>query len=563
MRRSARSRNGVVFLVGMGMLAAACGGGSSGDDPQSTGTRPDRPEDVVFTVAPDEPSGEPTAGGQLVWGVLAETNSWSPVRGQWAGSGNLISQAFFDRLAMYDENNDPQPYLAESIESNDTFDEWRITAREGVTFHNDEPLDGESIRASLEAGRAAILTKPIFQLIESIEVDPDDPMTVICTMKAPWSTFPHMLTAQTGAIAAQETLDDPVGDKPIGTGPFEFVSWTRDSSLIVEKNDDYWRAGYPLLDRIEFRVITDGGARGSAMQSGDLDLMEAGESDVIKRFFEDAQSTGSYQIYLTDEGDTDENFVMFNTTKAPFNDPVLRRAAIQAIDTQAVSDNVYDGVFIPARGPISPSSEWYVETDYPPYDPAAAKAAIEKWEADNGRPMSFSANLPPDPSVLRIGQLMKDLASDVGVDVELNTIEQTALILDAITGQYEATGFAQIFNVPHPDRMYPFLHSSSIPADPTSTETSLNFPRYANADIDEALEMARTTDDRDEQMEWYTKLQEALAADTPYLWMVHTKSALITRPDVRSLTTWELPDGSTGKPQLGTNVPLYQIWVDR
>ncbi len=562
MRRTARSRTGVVFLVGMGMIAAACGGGTS-KEPTATAP-PNANSDKVFTVALDEPSTEPTSGGSVVFGVVAESNSWSPVRGQWAGTGNLISQTFYDRLAMYDEDNTPQPYLASAIESNDTFDEWRITAREGVTFHDDTPLDGEAIRANLEAGRAAILTEPIFRLIESIEVDPADPMTAVLKMSAPWSTFPHMLTAQTGSIASPGYLATPPEEDadPIGTGPFEFVSWTRDNSLLVEKNDDYWREGFPKLDQIEFRVITDGGARASAMQSGDLDLMEAVESDVILNFFGEAQK-GNYQIYLTDEGDTDENFVMFNTTKPPFDDPVLRRAAIQAIDTAAVAENVYDDVFVPARGPIAPSSEWYAETEYPPYDPAAAKAAIEKWELDNGRQMSFEANIPPDPSVLRIGQLMKDLASEVSVDVELNTIEQTQLILRAISGQYEATGFAQIFNVPHPDRMYPFLHSSSIPDDPTSSETSLNFPRYANADVDAALEGARTTDDREEQFEWYAKLQEALAADTPYLWMVHTKSAIVSRTDVRSLTAWELPDGGTGKPQLGTNVPLYQVWLDR
>jgi peptide/nickel transport system substrate-binding protein len=351
------------------------------------------------------------------------------------------------------------------------------------------------------------------------------------------------------------------GDNPVGTGPFRFVSWTRDSSLVVEKNPNYWRANYPLLDQIEFRVITDGGARASAVLSGDLDAMETSEADTVKAFFERAER-GEYQIYFADEGDTDEAFVMFNTTKQPFDDPVLRKAAIQAIDTEAVNDQVYDKQFVPARGPIAPSSEWYFETDYPDFDPAAAKQAIEAWEAANGRGMSFEANVPPDPAVLKIAQLMKDLASDVGVEVELNTMEQTRLILDAITGDYESTGFAQIFNVAHPDGMYAFLHSSSIPDDPLSNDTSLNFPRYANAKIDAALDGARATDDPEEQREFYNELQQALAEDTPYLWLVHVKAALVARNNVRSLTTWELPDGTPGKPQFGTRVPFFQVWVE-
>jgi peptide/nickel transport system substrate-binding protein len=373
-----------------------------------------------------------------------------------------------------------------------------------------------------------------------------------------------VLTAQPGSIAAPSVIEDVEngGQNPVGTGPFRFVSRTRDNNLVVEKNPDYWRTGFPLLDRIEFRIITDAGARGAALQSGDIDAMESSEADLIEQFF-DLAKQGDYQIYFADDGDTDEAFVMFNTTKQPFDDPVLRKAAIQAIDTVAVNDQVYNGLFTPARGPLAPTSEWFHETDYPDYDPAAAKAEIEAWEERNGRPMGFKANIPPDPAVLEIAQLMKDLAGDVGVDVELNTMEQTVLILEAITGNYESTGFGQIFNVPHPDRMYPFLHSSSIPDDPLSNTPSLNFARYANGAIDEALDAARATDDPDEQREHYNALQEALAADTPYLWLVHLKSSVVARNLVRSLTTWTLPDGAVGKPQLGAQVQLWQVWLDQ
>lgn len=555
----------VGLLVGLGMFAAACGGGSSETGGGGGGGGGSDDCEKICTVALSEEGRDPEPGGSIRFGVAAETNNWSPSVGQWAGSGNLISMTFFDRLAMYDDDNVPQPYLAESFESNDTFDEWTIKLRSGIKFHDDTDLDAAAVVMNLEEQHRSLLTGPVFQLIETIEEDTSDPdgLTVKLTMSGPWSTFPHILTAQPGSMAAPAMITSEAenkADNPIGTGPFKFVSWTRENNLVVEKNSDYWREGYPLLDRIEFRVVTDGQARGSSIQSGDLDVMEASEADNINRFFTRA-SAGEYQIYVATEGDTDENFVMFNTTKPPFDDPVLRRAAIQAIDTEAVNDQVYEGIFTAARGPISPSSEWFVETEYPPFDPGAAKAAIEAWEEANGRGMSFKANVPPDPAILQIAQLMLDLAGDVGVEVELNTMEQTLLILDAITGNYESTGFAQIFNVPHPDRAYAFLHSSSIPEDPLSAETSLNFPRYANGAIDAALDGARATDNVDEQFEYYKELQEALAEDTPYLWLVHVTSTLVARNNVRSLTTWELPDGSTGKQQLGTNVPLYQVWL--
>jgi peptide/nickel transport system substrate-binding protein len=265
----------VALLILVALIASACGGGGDdgGDD---EGAQPDNTSPPNVTVA----AGDPVEGGSLTFGLEAETDGWDPTANRWAVSGFIVANTVFDPLATYNADGEIVPYLAKAFVPNDDFTQWDIQLREGVKFHNGEPLNADAVAQLIEAHRASGLSGPVFAEVETVEVVDD--LTVRVSMATPWSSFPVVLTAQTGYVPAPAQLADPEGARnPIGTGPFTFEEWTPSSQFVVSKNEDYWQEGLPYLDEVVFKPITDQGTRLSSLDTGEIDVTHTTDDELI------------------------------------------------------------------------------------------------------------------------------------------------------------------------------------------------------------------------------------------------------------------------------------------
>ena len=198
MRRAIRRTTGllrgsVAALVAVTMISA-CAGSTS--DTRSDGSA----VTVGTTPSSERPTGPPVPGGSLVYGISAETNSLNPYFGQWAASAYIVGNAIYEPLAALTTDGTVKPYLAESITPNVDFTEWTIRLRPGVTFHDGEELDAAAVVGNIDYARRSALTGAILEPIRSATAVDDS--TVMVAMKTPWSTFPQVLTAQVGYMAA-------------------------------------------------------------------------------------------------------------------------------------------------------------------------------------------------------------------------------------------------------------------------------------------------------------------------------------------------------------------------
>src|SRR5262245_11220700 len=203
-----------------GLVVVACGGGddNSSDQPGSGG-----PDETTSSLVPQ-------AGGSLSWGVSIESIGWQPAASLWDPSGYVVASSFFDRLTMYDADGNIRPYLAEAIEPNDDFTQWTITLREGVKFHDGTPLDADALKVHFDNMIASLIWGPSLDAVESMTVQDD--RHLVLDMNAPFSTFPHLLSAQVGFVAAPSQYADPEGARhPVGTGPFVFEEWNEGTDL--------------------------------------------------------------------------------------------------------------------------------------------------------------------------------------------------------------------------------------------------------------------------------------------------------------------------------------------
>nr|WP_249420442.1 ABC transporter substrate-binding protein [Rhabdothermincola salaria] len=474
-------------------------------------------------------------------GLNAETDGWNPVANRWASSAYIVANAVFDRLAAYDPEGNPQPYLALSLEPNPDATEWLIGLRPGVLFHDDTPLDADAVKTNLDAHRASPLTATALLAVERVEVV--DPLTVRVVMNQPWATFDHTLTAQTGVMAAPSMLADPDGARnPVGTGPFTFVDWVPDSTLRVEANPTYWREGMPYLDAVEFRVLADPSSRAAAIRSGSVDVVETNDPASILSLAEEARD-GTFQVFTGDPEDTSVTMVALNLAAPPFDDPLARRIVATGTDRQSSSEIGYLGLFPPAEGPFDRSSPYFAETDYPAYDLEEARRLHEQYQAENGEPLSYTIHIPSTPEIRAVTEAAQERFRSIGVEMVIETMDQATLIADALNGNYQATGWI-LFGDPTLDRSYSFIAAGTVRP---PGQLSLNFARNDDAALTAALDESRAAPDLETRVEAYRVVQEQLADRLPYVYLVRQRFVIVTTPSVHGLADWTFPEGAPGR----------------
>ena len=537
----------VVGIVAVAtVLAGACG--SSGANSSSEGGN--------AGVVEDESGAQ--VGGELVYGLEAESDGWNPSNSKWAPSGLMVARAVFDTLTAYDADLNAQPFLAERLTPNADYTEWRITLRPDVTLHNGRTVDSEVVKANFEYLKASVLTSSAFEPVESFATN--GPLEVIVTMNRPWVNYPYSLATQIGVVSDPEWLTSGAKDDPIGTGPFAFEEWTPDNKLTVTKNDQYWQTDeqgirLPYLDRVEFRPLPDNDSRGASLEAGGIDIMMTSAANQIVQFKELADD-GEFQLFNDVSGETAEAFIQLNTMAPPFDDPDARRALALATDTEEYVEVQTRGLNEPARGPFAPSSRWFAATTYPEFDKSAAEDLVEEVKRRNGGTFTFRLLGGSDASALSGLQLLQEQWRDVGIDAQIAPSEQAQLITDVALGNYQATAWRQ-FDSPHPLGDSIWWHPNT--AEPIG-EIALNFARNKDERIGVALDRARETPDLAQETQLYQDVQQYLAEDIPYIWLYHTQISIVAAPSLVNVVNYTLPTGQKGIELQGGSHPLYQIW---
>ena len=357
----------------------------------------------------EETSGAQT-GGNLVYGLEAESDGWNPSNSKWAPSGLMVAHAVFDTLTAYDADLNAQPFLAEKLTPNADYTQWTITLRPNITLHNGRPVDSEVVKANFEYLKASTLTSSAFEPVDSFATS--GPLDVVVNMNRPWVNYPFSLATQIGVVSDPDWLASGAKDDPIGTGPFVFQQWIPDSKLIVTKNANYWQTDeqgtrLPYLDEVEFRPLPDNDSRSASLEAGGIDAMMTSDPNQILRFKPLAEKD-EFQVFNDVIGETAESFVQLNTMAPPFDDPDACRALAPATDTKAYVDVQTRGLNEPARGPFAPTSPWYTDTAYPEYDKQAAKDLVEKVKARTVASSRSASSEAPMPRACRVSSCCRN-----------------------------------------------------------------------------------------------------------------------------------------------------------
>lgn len=541
----------VAMLGLLALVGAACG---SGDDDGAAG------RDSTAATSTTTDAGEPVRGGSVTIGIEAETNSWLPGSANFSNAGINVALSIFDPLFRRDENGEIRPYLAASLDVNDELTEWTVRLRPGVRFHDGTPLDAAAIKTVFDDYIRRDDSNLAGQVRDVGSVDAVDELTVVYRLTEPNAAFADVLAGAVGwpfSPTAAAAAGPDAGSRPVGTGPFVFGDWQRDSRLVLTRNPDYWQEGLPYLDEIVFRPIPDEDTRIASLEAGDVDGVQSLRQSAIRRLRE-LPGVTSFEFLGNNSG-----AAIFNTAKAPLDDVRVRRALAYALDQDQLIEVIGGtGMTPPQDQYFSQDSPWYSDeaaAAWPTNDPDEAVELLGEYMGDPdrsdgkaaGEPVSITFDCPPDPSLIELSQMYQALWGAVGVQVDLDQVEQATHVSEAMAGDYDAKCW-RVGDQADPYRVF---------ADAFTEGSPLNFTRFTDPTIDESLEVLRTTVDTAARRTAVEEISLVLADNVPNTFTAGTLTALVVREDLKNLDGWSFPDGTRGEGVPGATTMWGQVWL--
>jgi peptide/nickel transport system substrate-binding protein len=368
MERTRLSVRWLVPLVALTLVAAACGGTSS-DTTSGDGGTPTTEDGSPDTTEGTDGGGAAT-DAQIVIAIGSEPSTLDPHTRD-DGGERAINDNVYETLLARDNEGNLMPSLAADLPTQVDDVTWEVPIREGITFHNGNPLDAAAVVASFE--RLLSLgdeseQSGFFGSITSVEAI--DEMTVQFTTDGPDPVLPAKLY-WLKVIDASE-VGDGFDENPVGTGPYTFVSWNRGSDITLARNEDYW-GDAPSIQSVTFRFIEEDGTRLAGVLSGEIDLMTNLSPD------DQAVPPTSFSV-----AGLEHPIMILSTIDGPTADVRVRQAMNYAIDKEALADGLYGGLATVDECQLLGQALFGFNADLEayPYDPDRARELIAEAGAE-------------------------------------------------------------------------------------------------------------------------------------------------------------------------------------
>lgn len=502
----------------------------------------------------------PKAGGTLntpVWPAPKVLNCAIST----AGPESFIGPKLYDGLLGYEFGLVPKASLATSWSMSEDGRRVTFKLREGVTWHDGAPFTSKDVAFSFMKvlkvlhGRG----KTTFAGLTAVET-PDD-LTAIFVMEGPNPAMMRALDSRESPILpahiyeGTDIMANPSNTKPVGTGPFKMAEYEVGSYLVLAKNENYWDAGFPLLDKIVMRFVPDAATRAA--------MLESGEADAVFMNMLPAQDILRLDALPDFEMDTRGFEAMPSAQQMDFNldNPILadvrvRRAIAHAIDNEWITKNVWYGFGEAAKSPLHvDQKEYYTTENVPayPYDLDKANALLDEAGRKKGADgMRFALKLDPSPwgtESITAASYIKEQLRRIGIDLTIRTQD-----------------FAVFTKTVWTDRAHDLvLYTVNLGVDPTigtqrfywskSFSPGIAFSNgahYSNPEVDALLEAAQVEINPEARKKEFADFQRIVMTDLPVLPVVDIAGATIANVKVKDHTIDAL--GGLGS--------FSRLWID-
>jgi len=357
-------------------------------------------------------------------------------------AANRPTMSVFNNLVMFDQQvaqNSPESIVSDLAMRwawNEEGTELTMSLRRGVKWHDGQPFSAADVKCTwdLLTGRGSekLRINPRKSWYDNLDtVITNSDFEVVFRLKRPQPSFLTLLASGWSPVYPCHVSPRDMRSHPIGTGPFKFVEFKPNEVIRVTRNPDYWKAGRPYLNGIEWTIVKDVSTRLLSFIAGRTDVyfgvtipqLQDVKTQVPHAICDDFLVNGSRNLIA-------------NRSTPPFDSPGLQRAMSLTLDRQAFIDIMGSG-----RGALGgameppPEGLWGMPADMlkalPGYGPdvaarrAEARQIMERlgYGPDKRLAVTVAArNVPAwlDPAVILIDQL-----KEIYIDGELEPVDTT------------------------------------------------------------------------------------------------------------------------------------------
>lgn len=468
-----------------------------------TGCQPDSPSGENSQQPGTETSGGETEKKSLVIGVVNDVVSLDPAVKD-SSAEQQIAAHLYDPLVDYTTDLERIPGLAESWEILDDGVTWEFKLRQGVKFSNGNDFNADDVVFSLER----IMNDPTLEmgvyLMRLKEVKKIDDYTVQLVTKIPYPVFSGSLNMI--MMLDKETCEgltpEEISANPVGTGRYRLVEHVKESSIKLERNDEYW-GELPDAETVEFRVITNAATRTTALLNGEVDFISNIPVMDVERLenAEGIQVVTAPSLYCTYMG-----FDQYHETgSAGTDDPnplmnvKVRQAIYHAIDINTIIDTVLNGYATVASSYMPEICVGYdPEMERPAYDPDYAKQLLEEAGYADGFNLRIDARSDSDFNADQVAQAIASYLGKVGITVEVNLLPRASFYEKVNPEDLQSSCFIGGWSDTSGEGMVILNDMIRSYGDGMGEG---NNGHYSNAEVDELLAQASIEKDMDKRAE--------------------------------------------------------------
>ncbi len=488
------------FLLALVISVVLCGCGSRKEEDNKTQKKESNSQTQTEGSGEDSSTETKVYGGSVIVGITQDLDSLDPHKAVAAGTEEVLFN-IYEGLVKPDRDGNLIPAVAESYTMSEDGMIYTFSLRENIKFHDGTPVTSEDVIYSikrcaglLETSDPEVITVSALSCIKEVEALKKEGQKdqIQITLNEPNT---ELICYFTCAIVPEHIKD--LGQNPIGTGPFRFVSYTPLQKFVIEKNKDYYLEGVPYIDEVTFKISANTDSAFLELSAGGIDIfpyLTSEQANQIPDTFE--VKTGTMNLV---QG------LFLNNKKAPFDQKEVRQALFYAIDAQQILDMVGGGAGNIIRTNMFSSFSKYYNTQLDmtySYNIEKAKELLKQAGYPDG--FSFTIQVPSNYQYhVDTAQVIVEQLKQVGITAKIQLIEWSSWLSNVYKArEYEATIVGLDANLAPSDVLKRYC-----------SKASNNFLNYENLDFDEVYTKAVSTISDEEKVTFYKDLQRILNED--------------------------------------------------
>lgn len=468
-------------------------------------------------------------------------STFSPMLASDGTTFNASSSAVFNRLVEFKGGTtEIQPALAESWSTDKTGLIFTFKLRKGVKFQTTayftptRELNADDVLFTFNRQRQKDhpynkVSGGGYEYFEGMEmskiikdIKKVDDLTVQFELSQKEAPFLANLAMDFASIVSAEYADKMAAAKtmekfdtlPVGTGPFVYESYQKDTTIKYNANPTYFR-GKPAIDKLVFAITKDPSVRTQKLKAGECNLIaEPAPADI-------EQLKANKKITVSEKEGLNVGYLAFNTEKKPFDNLLVRQAIAHALNRGSYISSIYMNRAVVATNPIPPTIWSYnTKTVNEDYNIAKAKELLKKAGYPNGfetELWTLPVSRPYNPSGKKMGELMQGDLEKVGIKVKLVSFDWPTYLEKAKHGEHQMIQFGWTGDNGDPDNFFNVLLGCA------SVEAGSNYARWCNKSFNDLIQQAKQTNDVKKRTQLYMQAQEVFKKETPWATLAHAK----------------------------------------